>query len=161
MEYNKLVCDMVPGDQVEGCYILKTAQPRTTVSGKPFLNAALADRTGAIEAKVWDYPGPLGQSDEGKVVKVKGSVSEYRGMVQFTVDKIALARPEERGDLSRLVAVAPWMPTLSTVRSWAWWRSWRTGTTGRCVWPCWSGTVRPCGPSRRPRASTTASCPGC
>lgn len=107
MEYNKLVCDMVPGDQVEGCYILKTAQPRTTVSGKPFLNAALADRTGSIEAKVWDYPGPLGQSDEGKVVKVKGSVSEYRGMVQFTVDKIALARPEERGDPGRLVAVAP------------------------------------------------------
>lgn len=107
MEYNKMICDMTPGDQVEGCYILKTAQPRTTVSGKPFLNAALADRTGAIEAKVWDYPGPLGQADEGKVVKIKGSVTEFRGMLQFTVDKIALAAPEERGDLSRLVPVAP------------------------------------------------------
>lgn len=58
MEYNKPICDFAAGDQVEGCYVLKSAQGRTTASGKPFLAAVLMDRSGAIEAKVWDYSGP-------------------------------------------------------------------------------------------------------
>ena len=51
-----------------------------TASGKPFLSAVLADTSGTIEAKVWDYSGPIGERDVGKVLKVRGSVSDYRGM---------------------------------------------------------------------------------
>ena len=57
MEYNKLIAQLEIGDEVEGFYILKTAQARVSNSGKPFLSAVLADRSGAIEAKVWDYGG--------------------------------------------------------------------------------------------------------
>lgn len=47
-----------------------------TTTGKPFLSASFSDKTGAIEAKVWDYSGPIDASDEGKVIKMRGEVSE-------------------------------------------------------------------------------------
>lgn len=107
MEYNKMICELAVGDQVEGCYVLKTAQGRTTASGKPFLAAALQDQSGAIEAKIWDYTGPISASDEGKAVKVRGSVSEFRGALQLTVERIRLAEERDQIDLSRLVPTAP------------------------------------------------------
>ena len=79
MEYNKRIADMRSGDEVEGFYILKGAYPKTTAAGKPFLSASLSDTSGLIDAKVWDYTGPIGVADEGKIIKLRGTVSEYRG----------------------------------------------------------------------------------
>ena len=107
MEYNVLVANLSVGDEIEGYYVLKSAASKTTMAGKPFLTAALSDKTGAIEAKVWDYTGPISAGDEGKVVKIRGSVSEYRGTVQVTIDRIRLAEPNDHFDLSALVPVAP------------------------------------------------------
>ena len=109
MEINKFICDMVPGDHVEGIYILKTAQPRTTAAGKPFLAASLADCSGSVEAKLWDYSGPLGTMDEGKPVRVQVAVSDYRGALQLIIERIALVTAEELtdADRDRLVPVAP------------------------------------------------------
>ena len=107
MEYNKLIMDMTLGDDVEGFYILKAAFPKTTASGKPFLSATLSDKTGAIEIKVWDYTGPIASADEGKVVKIRGNVGEYRGTSQITVDRIRLADENDQYDVSALVPVAP------------------------------------------------------
>ena len=107
MEYNKAINMMQIGDDVEGFYILKGAYPKVASNGRPFLNATLSDKTGAIEAKVWDYPGPINGSDEGKVVKIRGSVSEFRGTPQVTIEKIRLAVDNDQYDVSALVPVAP------------------------------------------------------
>lgn len=107
MEYNKEICAVRPGDEIEGFYILKTAASKVTSSGKPFLTATLSDATGMIEAKVWDYTGPVGGADEGKVVKIRGSVTEFRGSAQVTVDKIRLADANDHYNVACLVPVAP------------------------------------------------------
>lgn len=107
MEYNKFISEMSIGDEVDGYYILKSAFPKVTTTGKPFLSASFSDKTGAIEAKVWDYSGPIDASDEGKVIKMRGEVSEYRGTPQITVSQIRLATEQDRYDVSALVPVAP------------------------------------------------------
>lgn len=107
MEYNKRIKDMTPGDAVEGFYLLKAAAPKTSTSGSPYLNAVLADVTGSIETKVWNYPGPLGAADEGKIVKIRGTVAAFRGTVQLSVERIRLAQEIDDYDLSALVPVAP------------------------------------------------------
>ena len=107
MEYNKLIAEMSLSDEVEGFYVLKAAYPKTTATGKPFLSASLSDRSGSIEIKVWDYSGPISSADEGNVVKIRGTVSEFRGTPQITVDRIRLADDNDTYDLSALVPVAP------------------------------------------------------
>ena len=107
MEYDLPVGQMACGDEVEGFYVLKSAFPKVASNGKPFLNLTLSDRTGAIDGKVWDYGGPIGSGDEGKVVKVRGGVSEFRGALQFTAERIRLAGGDDRYDVTALVPVAP------------------------------------------------------
>lgn len=72
MEYNKLIAELHTGDDVEGFYVLKDAFLKTTAAGKPFLSGVLADRSGVIDLKVWDYSGPIGarSDDIGRVVKI-------------------------------------------------------------------------------------------
>ena len=94
VEYNKSINAMTPGDEIEGYYILKSANPKVAANGKPFLTGALSDRTGTMELKVWDYAGPLTAADEGTVVKVRGTVGEYRGTAQFTAARIRQAAQE-------------------------------------------------------------------
>lgn len=107
MEYNQAIYDMEIGDEVEGFYILKGAYPKVTASGKPFLNATLSDATGTIEAQVWAYSGPIGKADEGKVVKVQGTVTEFKGSSQVSIENIRLADQTDHYDVASLVPVAP------------------------------------------------------
>lgn len=120
MEYNKLLADMVPGDRVEGFYILKEGAIKTSNSGKPFLSATVTDKSGSLDLKAWDYSGPVGAPrDAGKVVKIRADVTEYRGSIQLTASNIRMATQEDSYDVSALVPVAPIDrdETLEKVRS--------------------------------------------
>ncbi len=107
MEYNKPIIDMTPGDAVEGFYLLKTAASKTSTSGSVYLNAVLSDVTGSIETKVWNYPGPIGAANEGSIVKIRGTVQEFRGSLQLSVERIRLAQESDPYDLSAIVPTAP------------------------------------------------------
>ena len=109
MEYNKLIAELHTGDDVEGFYVLKDAFLKTTAAGKPFLSGVLADRSGVIDLKVWDYSGPIGArpDDIGRVVKIRGQVSEFKGAPQLTAGRIRMADGNDQYDLSALVPTAP------------------------------------------------------
>lgn len=107
MEQNKPLSDLIPGDEVEGFYLLKTANARTTATGKPFLSMTLADQSGTMDGVIWDYAGPIGAANEGGAVKIRGRVTEYRGALQLTVDRIRAAGEEDNIDLAALVPTAP------------------------------------------------------
>ena len=108
MEYNKSIRDMAPGDKVEGFYLLKEAYQKVSSNGKPFLSAVIADKTGTIDVKVWDYSGPVGAPEDiGRIIKVRGDVSEFKGSPQLSLSNVRMALPEDSCDTSRLVAVAP------------------------------------------------------
>ena len=95
------------GDSFTGFYVLRNVFNKITNSGKPFLSASLADASAMVECKVWDYPGPLGPADEGKVVKVQGVLQEFKGMPQVKVERIRLAGDQDPYNLADLVATAP------------------------------------------------------
>ena len=101
------LCDIQTGQNLSGFYLLKQASLRTTAAGKPYLAAAITDRTGTVEMKVWDYSGPISHEDEGAVVCIQGRVSEFKGTLQVTADRIRLAQENDRYDLSLLVPTAP------------------------------------------------------
>ena len=95
MEYNKLIAELHTGDDVEGFYVLKDAFLKTTAAGKPFLSGVLADRSGVIDLKVWDYSGPIGArpDDIGRVVKIRGQVSEFKGASAWRMGTTSMIFP--------------------------------------------------------------------
>lgn len=54
-----------------------------------YLTLTLQDKTGSIDAKVWDNAEPVSKLfDEGDVVNISGDVTTYNGTLQLTVKKI-------------------------------------------------------------------------
>ena len=107
MLYNIAIADMALGDEIEGFYVLSAAQQRTTNAGKPYFTGTLSDRSGSVELVVWDFAGGVAPEDNGKVVKVRGKVSEYKGSRQFAAQRFRLADEKDRYDLEELVPTAP------------------------------------------------------
>ena len=101
------ISDMVLNDTFEGFYILSSVRQLTSSKGAPYLNTMLSDCSGNINAMVWDYTGPITDKDKGKVIKVRGSVTEYKGAPQVTVDRIRLASESDHYNISDLVPTAP------------------------------------------------------
>ena len=99
--------EMRPGDGVQGFFILRDAARKVTATGKPFLSGTASDSSGSVEIKMWDYSGPIGPEDNGKVVKLAGKVSEYRGAPQISVEKLRLADENDVYSTDDLVPVAP------------------------------------------------------
>jgi len=62
-----------------------------------------------MEIKVWDYKGPVGLSDadNGRILKLRGSVSEFRGALQLVATNIRFATSSDGYDVEQLVPVAP------------------------------------------------------
>ena len=107
MLYDMPIKELQPGDELEGYYILASAEPRMSKTNKPYLSGRLADSSGDIEFKLWDYAGPLGAADAGTIVKIRGQVSEYQGKPQLTIRRIRSAGDGDEYDLGALVPVAP------------------------------------------------------
>jgi 3'-5' exoribonuclease len=107
MDIQKPIVEIKSGDDIEGCYILKDSAVRTSSTGKPYFAGNIADKTGQMDIKMWDYSGPLTPSDSGKVVKLRGKVSEYQGSLQMIASQLALLAEGETYDRSALTETAP------------------------------------------------------
>ena len=92
--------DISIGDQLEGFFLLQDAYTKTTMGGKPFLSMVLSDYTGTIDAQIWDYTGPVTPKDIGNVAKIRGTVSEFKGTLQITVDRLRLAETNDHYSFS-------------------------------------------------------------
>lgn len=99
--------DMSIGDQIEGFFLLQDAYSKTTLAGKPFLSMVLSDCTGTIDAQIWDYTGPVTPKDTGAVVKIRGTVSEFKGTLQIAVDRLRIADASDQYSVGDLVPTAP------------------------------------------------------
>lgn len=99
--------DLNVGDDVEGFYLLKTAALKKANNGKPYLSCVVSDNSDAVDAKVWDYSGPLSSADEGKVIKIRAQVTEYKGTKQLNIYRIREAQEGDLFSMSELLPVAP------------------------------------------------------
>ena len=84
---------------------MRTSEQRASSNGSKYLDMTLCDRTGDMNAKMWD--GTVTPPKVGGVVKVRAQVTEYNGRLQLRVNKIREAEEGEY-DLSFLVPCAPY-----------------------------------------------------
>ncbi len=78
---------------VTGFFVAENRQLRTTAGGAPYLSLTLGDRTGKLEARMWEPEG-AGQFASGDVVKLRGVVCRYQDKLQIKIDKLRRADPE-------------------------------------------------------------------
>lgn len=96
------------GEQVDLYFLIKSSTRGIASNGKPFLTVILQDKTGDIEAKLWDVSSEDEETYAAeKIVKVAGEVMNYRGRNQLKVRNIRPAQPQDGVRVSDFLEVAP------------------------------------------------------
>ncbi|MDE6889158.1 MAG: HD domain-containing protein [Eubacterium sp.] len=84
------------GERINEIYLCKNKQPSVTKAGKPFVSLTLQDKTGTLDAKIWD-PSSLGIDDFEKLdyLNVVGDVTSFQGALQLNIKRIRKAKQGE------------------------------------------------------------------
>lgn len=92
----KFIKDYREGDRVFDIYLCKHKQAAVTKNGKPYENVILQDKTGTIDAKVWEPNNPgIEDYDTLDYIEVYGEVSSFQGALQVSVKRIRVCREGE------------------------------------------------------------------
>lgn len=92
----RYIKDLREGDNISDIYLCKHKQAAMTKNGKPYENVVLQDKTGTIDAKVWD-PNSQGIADYDAMdyIDVYGEVTSFQGMLQVNVKRIRVCQEGE------------------------------------------------------------------
>ena len=85
----KYIKDYKDGDRVFDIYLCKHKISAVTKNGKPYDTVVLQDKTGTIDAKVWD-PNNAGiaEFDSLDYIEVYGDITSFQGVLQVNVKRI-------------------------------------------------------------------------
>lgn len=92
----KYIKDFKEGDRIFNIYLCKHKQPAVTKNGKPYDNVTLQDKTGIVDAKIWD-PNNAGIEDFDSLdyIEVYGDVTSFQGAFQVNVKRVRKCREGE------------------------------------------------------------------
>jgi len=101
------ITQLAVGESVDHYLLIKQSTKAFTTTGNPFMTLILQDKSGDIEAKLWDtneeherlYPAEA-------IVRVGGEIQHYRGKNQLRIKSIRPIKDEENISLSDLVPSA-------------------------------------------------------
>lgn len=92
----KYIKELKEGDRVFDIYLCKHKQAAVTKNGKPYENVILQDKTGTIDAKVWDPNNPgIGDYNARDYIEVYGDVNNFQGALQISVKRIRVCHEGE------------------------------------------------------------------
>jgi 3'-5' exoribonuclease len=85
------ICDCVRVENkiVTSSFVVSSKQIKPKKSGEPYLALTLADRTGQLEAKMWDNVEEVLEAfEQDDFLKIKGLVNKYKNRFQLTIHKL-------------------------------------------------------------------------
>jgi 3'-5' exoribonuclease len=83
------VSELQPNQMVTSFFLVHAKEVRQKKSGEPYLSLVLADRTGNLDAKMWENVAEVMDTFEpDDFVQVKGLLNIYQNRPQFTVHRI-------------------------------------------------------------------------
>ena len=90
------VSDLGSEQTITTFFLVHEKEIRNTREGKPYLRLELGDRSGTIEARMWDqFETAASDVNRDDFVKVQARVEIYRNKPQLSLQQLRLAKPEE------------------------------------------------------------------
>jgi 3'-5' exoribonuclease len=87
------VNSLTPGLRVEDVFVLSEKTVSQKKNGGNYLNLTFGDRTGEVKGVAWDNLERM-TAIAGNIVLVRGSVTEYRNILQLTVQEMIVCDKE-------------------------------------------------------------------
>ncbi len=85
----KYIESLREGERINEVYLCKVKQTFLTKAGKPYDNLVLQDKTGTLDAKIWE-PGSVGIDDFDSMdyIAVMGDITSFQGNLQLNVKRV-------------------------------------------------------------------------
>jgi 3'-5' exoribonuclease len=91
-----LVADLGSEQTITTFFLVHARELRNTREGKQYLRLELGDRTGTVEARMWDqFESVAKDVSRDDIVKVQARVEIYRNRPQLAILQVRVARPDE------------------------------------------------------------------
>ncbi|MBQ1312654.1 MAG: HD domain-containing protein [Blautia sp.] len=92
----RFISEMQEGDRIHSIYLCKQRTSAVTRNGKPYENLVIQDRTGTMDAKIWD-PNSQGIDDFDTLdyIEILGDVNSFAGALQINVKRVRKASEGE------------------------------------------------------------------
>ncbi len=104
----KKIAEFNVGETIQGFFLVKQVNKRTTAAGKSYLDATMIDATGEINAKYWDAEDvAFDIIKEGKIVKLSAKVNEWQNQRQLSIKKYRPINEEDAIKIENFVPSAP------------------------------------------------------
>ncbi len=129
---------------ITSSFVVASKQVKPKKTGEPYLALILGDRTGQIEAKMWDnVEDAINAFEQDDFLKVKGLLNKYKNRFQITIHKLRRLQdsevdfsdylPKTTKDIGELwQTLAGFVATFRIRISRLWWRlSWPTRRSRR------------------------------
>lgn len=99
------VSQFVKDSRFDGFLLVRAADQRSASNGSKYLDMTLGDKSGEINAKLWD--GTVEPPKVGSVLRLRGTIHEYNGRLQIRVERMRGLAPSDNVPMETLVACAP------------------------------------------------------
>ena len=85
----KYISSLREGERISEIFLCKSKQTAMTKAGKPYDNVILQDKTGTLDAKIWDV-GSVGieEFDAMDYVAVTGDITSFQGNLQCSIKRV-------------------------------------------------------------------------
>lgn len=83
------------GNKFYGIYLCKSKQVLKTKAGKTYYSLLLQDKTGVIDAKIWELNNGIADFDSMDFVMVDGMVTSFQGARQVNISRLRKAQEGE------------------------------------------------------------------
>jgi len=92
-QFSKSIRDQ---DRVSSPFLVKYSAVATGKTGKPFMNVILTDKSGDLEARIFDQvPRWSAQAVKDAFVQVEGSAQVFNGRIQVHIKELTVLREDE------------------------------------------------------------------
>lgn len=93
MKYIELLRE---GERINEVFLCKHKQAAVTKNGKPYENVILQDKTGTLDAKIWEPDSQgIDEFERFDYISVTGDVTSFQGALQLNIKRVRKAQPGE------------------------------------------------------------------
>lgn len=91
----KYIRDIKEGEQIIEHYLCKSRQTLRSKNDKNYLSLKLADKTGTVDAKVWNLGNDIQSFAENDMIKIDATAQIFNNDIQLNVKRIRKSREGE------------------------------------------------------------------
>lgn len=85
----KYINNLKDGERVREIYFCRQRTSAVTKNGKPYLSLLLQDKTGVMDAKIWNPNSPgISEFESMDYIEIHGEVKSFNGQMQISIEQV-------------------------------------------------------------------------